>query len=152
MHGILVGYDGSEHSLKALEWAAREAAIVGADLTVLSVCPATLPAWGEGPDDDVESDGGIRETCALAEEQAGKVLARTGADLPRPPVTVRVIRGLPAEELLDAAAGADMVVVGSRGAGGFKKLRLGSVSSHLAHHAHCPVVIIPADSDCEEHA
>lgn len=148
MHGILVGNDGSENSLKAVEWAAREAAILRADLTVLSVCPATPPAWGEGADDGVESDDGIRETCAAAEEQAGKVLARTGADLPRP-VTVRVIRGLPAEELLSAAAGADMVVVGSRGAGGFRKLRLGSVSSYLAHNAHCPVVIIPDDGAWE---
>ena len=151
MHDILVGNDGSENSLKAVEWAAREAAILRADLTVLSVCPATPPAWGEGADDGVESDGGIRETCAAAEEQVGKVLARTGADLPRP-VTVRVIRGLPAEELLSAAAGAGMVVVGSRGAGGFRKLRLGSVSSYLAHSAHCPVVIIPDDGAWEEEA
>jgi nucleotide-binding universal stress UspA family protein len=54
--------------------------------------------------------------------------------------------GLPAEELLEAAADtdADMIVVGARGTGGFKKLLLGSVSSHLAHHAHCPVVIVPS--------
>jgi len=57
-------------------------------------------------------------------------------------VAVQAVLGIPAEELLKAAADADMIVVGSRGAGGFKKLRLGSVSSHVVHHGHCPVVVI----------
>jgi nucleotide-binding universal stress UspA family protein len=58
---------------------------------------------------------------------------------------VRAVSGLPSEVLLDAAAGADMIVVGSRGAGGFKRLLLGSVSSQVSQHAHCPVVVIPAE-------
>ena len=53
--------------------------------------------------------------------------------------------GLPAEELLAAAEGADLLVVGARGAGEYKRLLLGSVSTHVIHHAHCPVVVIPAD-------
>jgi nucleotide-binding universal stress UspA family protein len=64
----------------------------------------------------------------------------------RPPsVTVRAVAGLPSEALLDAAGDADMIVVGSRGAGGFKKLLMGSVASQITHHAHIPVVVIPAE-------
>jgi nucleotide-binding universal stress UspA family protein len=157
MRGILVGYDGSGHSVKALEWAAHEAALRHAELVVLHICQENPRAWGRAATSgDATSTGGTPADVALAdvalaeardraEEEAGKALARAGAGLPRPRVTVRAIRGVPAEELLSAAADADMLVVGARGAGGFRKLLLGSVSSHLAHHSHCPVVVIPDD-------
>ena len=61
----------------------------------------------------------------------------------RPAVTVRAISGVPAEELIKAGEGADLLVVGSRGSGGFGQLRLGSVSSQVTHHAPCPVVVVP---------
>jgi nucleotide-binding universal stress UspA family protein len=61
-------------------------------------------------------------------------------------VTVRAATGLPAEALLEAAADADMLVVGSRGAGGFKRLLMGSVSTQVTHHAPCPVVVIPDEN------
>jgi nucleotide-binding universal stress UspA family protein len=61
-----------------------------------------------------------------------------------PEVTVTVAMGEPTEELVAASRDADMLVVGSRGSGGFAKLRLGSVSSQVVHHASCPVVVIPA--------
>jgi nucleotide-binding universal stress UspA family protein len=61
-------------------------------------------------------------------------------------VTVRAVVGLPADRLLDAARGADMIVLGSRGAGGFRKLLLGSVAQQVTQHAHVPVVVIPAES------
>jgi nucleotide-binding universal stress UspA family protein len=144
MNGILVGYDGSGHSLRALEWAAREAAVRRASLTVLSVCQAAPDRWRQATADG-PGDRGLEETRTLAEEVVGKALAQADADLPQPRVTIRAIKGVPAEELLNAAAGADMVVVGSRGTGGFSKLLLGSVSSHLTHHARCPVVVIPDD-------
>jgi nucleotide-binding universal stress UspA family protein len=73
------------------------------------------------------------------------VLRQAGDEARPPSVTVKSATGLPAEELISAAAGADMIVVGSRGAGGFKRLLLGSVSTQVTHHAHCPVVVIPAD-------
>ena len=60
-----------------------------------------------------------------------------------PEVTVSASAGDPAEELVKASRDADMLVVGSRGSGGFARLLMGSVSSQVTHHAACPVVIIP---------
>ena len=70
------------------------------------------------------------------------VVAKLGDARPSS-VTVRGVSGLPAEALLDAAKDADLIVVGSRGAGGFSRLLMGSVSYQVAHHAHIPVLIVP---------
>ena len=82
----------------------------------------------------------------MAQEETDDALSKLGDETRPPTVTVRAVTGLPAEELLAAAADADMIVVGSRGAGGFKRLLLGSVSTQVTHHARCPVVVIPADN------
>lgn len=79
-----------------------------------------------------------------AQKETDEVLERIGESVP-PRVTVQAVSGTPAEELLSAARDADLLVVGSRGAGGFARLVMGSVSSQVAHHAHCPVAIIPAE-------
>lgn len=144
MPGIIVGTDGSYHSRKALEWAAREAGIRHAPLTVLTVHQAVVGYLG-GP----VAYPGDDELTAKAREGARKetdeVLDALG-EAPRPEqVKVLSVTGLPAEEILDAASDADMVVLGSRGAGGFKQLLMGSVSSQVTHHAHCPVVVVPRD-------
>jgi nucleotide-binding universal stress UspA family protein len=78
-----------------------------------------------------------------AREQTDKVIGRLGESAPAQ-VTVDAVSGSVAEELLDAAKDADLLVVGSRGAGGFARLMMGSVSSQVAHHSRCPVVVIPA--------
>jgi nucleotide-binding universal stress UspA family protein len=62
-------------------------------------------------------------------------------------VTVKSLSGSPAEELIKAGADADLMVVGSRGSGGFGRLLLGSVSSQVTHHAPCPVVVVPGPAD-----
>ena len=70
------------------------------------------------------------------------------ADLggPRPPsVTVKAVNGFPVEVLVEAGKDADMIVLGSRGTGGFARLTLGSTASQVAHHAQCPVLIVPAE-------
>ena len=75
---------------------------------------------------------------------ADEILAALGDDRPES-VTVEVASGFPVEELLKASADADLIVLGSRGAGGFSQLLLGSVSHQVTHHAHCPVVIVPPE-------
>jgi len=143
MSGILVAVDGSDHSRRALEWAIHEAAVRQAPLTVLTVNQAVAGVWGGGPVEypgDEDRAGKAREA---AQKQTDSILG--GAESRPASVTVEAVTGFPAEEILRAAAGADMIVVGSRGAGGFRRLRLGSVAHQVSHHAHCPVVLMPAD-------
>jgi len=143
MPGIIVGIDGSAHSRRALEWAISEAAFRHAPLTVLTVHQAVV-GYGGGP----VSYPGDRDLTAQAREVAQKEtndILDQFDEGSRPSVTVEAISGLPAEELLRASADADMIVVGSRGTGGFSRLLMGSVSSQVTHHAHCPIVIIPTD-------
>ncbi len=143
MPGIIVGVDGSPHSQRALEWAVREAAVHHMPLTVLTVCRTAAGYWGTQaghPQNHALSEQALEE----AQEATDKALAQAG-DVRPESVTVRAISGVPAEELVAASGDADMMVVGSRGTGGFARLLLGSVSSQLVHHAHCPVVVIPAE-------
>ena len=145
MPGIIVGIDGSAHSLKALEWAITEAAIRHAPLTVLTVHQAVAGYFAtpvQYPGDQDLTD----QAREVAQKETDDILGKVGEGSRLPSVTVRAVNGLPAEELLRASAGADMLVVGSRGAGGFARLLLGSVSTQVTHHAHCPVVVIPADN------
>lgn len=142
MSGIVVGIDGSAHSRHALEWAVKEAALRAVPLTVITVYLTTGTYWGTVtfPQDPVLA-GKAREEALDAVEKAR---ALTGEALES--VSVEVRGGIPAEELVAASKGADMIVVGSRGNGGFARLLLGSVSTQVTHHAHCPVVVIPAEN------
>ena len=140
--GIVVGVDGSGHSVRALQWAAREAALREVPLTVITVHQPAVGYWGSAvsyPEDHALS---VRIRAAVR-EQTEKVIAGLGENIP-PQFSVDAVSGSPAEEVLIAAKEADLLVVGSRGAGGFARLVLGSVSSQVAQHAHCPVVVIPA--------
>jgi nucleotide-binding universal stress UspA family protein len=144
MPGILVGVDGSDHSRRALGWAIREAAQHHVPLTVMTVRPAAArPAteiyWGLP---DLPEDSGDLELMRAGVQQfVEKVANETGERVPE--VTVTVVSGDPAAELVKASRDADMLVVGSRGTGEFAKLLLGSVSSKVTHHAACPVVVVP---------
>ena len=143
MSGIVVGIDGSGHSQRALEWAVKEAAVRHAPLTVLTVHQAVVGYFGGV----VEYPGDATLTAraqAAAQEETDKVLA--ALDGPRPdPVEVKAVNGFPEEVLINASKDADMMVLGARGAGGFARLLMGSVSSQVSHHAHCPVVIVPPE-------
>jgi nucleotide-binding universal stress UspA family protein len=142
MPGIIVGIDGSEHSRRALEWAIHEAAIRQAPLTVLTVNQAVV-GYGGGPVEYPGDEDRADKSREAAQKQTDTILDSAGS---RPPsVTVRAVTGFPAEEILRAAVGADMIVVASRGVGGFAPLRIGSVAHHVTHQARCPVVLIPAD-------
>lgn len=141
MPGILVGVDGSGHSQRALEWAAREAALRHAPLTVLTVFQAVAGFWGgtlNYPEDEALTQG-AREAV---QAETDKVLAGFRDSRPES-VAVRAVKGMPAEEIVNAGKDADMIVLGSRGSGGFGQLRMGSVSTQVVHHAHVPVVILP---------
>jgi nucleotide-binding universal stress UspA family protein len=144
MPGILVGVDGSDHSRQALTWAIREASQRHVPLTVLAVRPpAARPAtqifWNIptlGPD---EHD---RE-LARAEVQTWVDKVANEAGEPLPEITVEVVTGDPAEELIRASQDADLLVLGRRGGGGFARLMMGSVSSKVMHHAASPTVVVP---------
>ena len=143
MSGIIVGVDGSGHSQRALALAMREAAIRHVPLTVLTVHEAirgyysSMVTYSDDPDR-------TEELRTMVQAETDKVLA--ALDGPHPDsVTVTAVHGFPVEELINAGKDADMIVLGSRGAGGFTRLMMGSVSSQVAQHAHCPVLIVPPE-------
>ena len=141
MSGITVGIDGSPNSHRALDWAVQEAATRNCGLTVLTVHPV-IASWGTGnpvpyPGDGPPGEGTPGGRGGDRERAEGRRAAKPAS------VQVRAVSGFPAEELIGASKDSDLLVIGARGGGGFHRLTLGSVSSQVAHHAHCPVVIVP---------
>jgi nucleotide-binding universal stress UspA family protein len=141
MSGITVGIDGSNHSVRALEWAANEAAVRHAPLTVLTVHLVPQSGWTGNPIIVPQDAEEVEKERQAAEEMTLKVTSQLGEAQPAS-VTVRAVNGFPAQMLIEASRKADLMVVGSRGAGGFAKLMAGSVSNQVVHHAHCPVVVV----------
>ena len=142
MPGILVGVDGSAHSKDALEWAAKEAALRHTSLTVLTVRQAVADVWGSTS--HYQGDESLIEKARVAAQAETDSVVSTLADGRPESVTVKATQGIPAEEILNEGADADMIVLGSRGGGGFARLLLGSVSSTVVEHAKVPVMILPA--------
>lgn len=143
---IVVGIDGSAVSREALKWALEEARLRNSPLHVVH-------AW-EFPAVAVTHFGTValpvvasEDIQRAAEEDAKEAVARVAQDDETVPVETTVQRGHPAEVLLAASEGADLLVVGSLGHGGFSGMLLGSVSNHLVHHANCPVVIVKPAAD-----
>ncbi len=141
---ILVGYDGSKRSAQALRWAVSLAGRLGCRVVVArtwALSSAPRPAsWAPGfvpPMTDFE----------------GAVLDRLRADvealhLPDDvDVSCEVLHGSAGQRLVESSKGAQMLVVGSRGGGGFLGLKLGSTASQVVGNAHCPVVVVPVESD-----
>ena len=144
MPGIVVGVDGSEHSQRSLEWAMKEAALRHTPLTVLTVHPVAMSAWTQNPISYPQDQADEARARAAAQEGADKAAAPLGERAPS--VTVRSVSGSPAAELIKAGTGADLLVVGARGSGGFARLLMGSVSAQVTHHAPCPVVVVPGQT------
>ena len=142
MTGIVVGVDGSHHAHRALEWAMKEAALRGTPLTVLAVHEVAASYWTGNPIALPADEPDRQKAQQAAEEAAAKAATELGESRP-PSVTVRAVNGFAAEELIAASRDADLLVVGSRGGGGFASLLVGSVSSQMVHHAECPVVVVP---------
>jgi nucleotide-binding universal stress UspA family protein len=145
MPGITVGVDGSAHSAHALDWAIKEAAVRHAPLTVLTVHTVPMSPWTGNPI-TLPQDTTDLETAQQAAEELTLKAASKLDDAAPSSVTVRAVSGFAAQDLIEASRTADLVVVGSRGAGGFARLVIGSVSSQVVHHAHCPVVVVPSES------
>lgn len=127
---IVVGVDGSSAARAALEWAIRQGACTGA-----VVEPVTVYHWFPMPIEDIDFKG-------LATHMLEDSLL-DAAD-PGAPVKIisKVVQGSPAKVLLQEAAGAELLVVGSRGRGGITEALLGSVAHYCLHHAPCPVVVV----------
>jgi nucleotide-binding universal stress UspA family protein len=134
---IVVGVDGSKPSQEALHWALREAERIGAELRIVLAC--YVPPTSYSP--------GVPLPSVLEMEQTGReALEAMVADAVdgQSPVTIRkeIVAGPPVPALLHASRDAELLVVGSRGHGGFAGLLVGSVSSNCVAHASCPVVVV----------
>jgi nucleotide-binding universal stress UspA family protein len=137
---IVVGVDGSEHSDRALAWAIEEAKLREARLQVVSVWHVPALVYGApGFTPPIGPDVGkaFRDVASETATAAAQTARDGGVE-----ADVEVDQGQTVDKLLEAAEGADMLVVGSRGHGGFSGLMLGSVSAQCAHHAPCPIVIV----------
>jgi nucleotide-binding universal stress UspA family protein len=133
---IVVGVDGSDGALAAMRWTAAEAAQWDADVVAVQ-------AWEFTPlvvatDAPIDLQQLRADTDTQLDRQVREIFGDREARVER-----RVVEDLPANAVLEAAADADLVVVGSRGRGGLKGMLLGSVSQKVVHHAPCPVVVIP---------
>jgi nucleotide-binding universal stress UspA family protein len=145
MPGITVGVDGSSHGQRALEWAIKEAGLRKAPLTVIAVHQVAGNHWTGNPEVYPADTPEKEKTRQAAQDATQKAVDAAGEPKPTS-VTVRAVSGIAAQELINASTDSDLVVVGSRGGGGFARLMLGSVSSKVVAHAACPVVVLPADS------
>ena len=137
---IVVGTDGSEESLRAVEWAAGEAILHAVPLRIVSAAPLppVMIALQIRPDRDHVADF-IRSERDLALDAAASRAARVAPGLV---IVTDPVAGPPAQGVTASGSGAAMLVVGSRGAGAFTALTLGSVSRYAAAHAPCPVVVV----------
>lgn len=134
MRPVVTGTDGSEESMRAVEWAALEARRLRAPLRIVSAVatPPLVRAYHTpGPD--------VRGACARALSEAA---TRTWQIAPDLVIGTDLLAGPPAPTVADSGSGAQLLVVGARGAGGFAAMLLGSVSRYVAMHAACPVVVV----------
>lgn len=143
MDRIVVGVDGSPTSIAALRYAARLSQALGAPLeavTTWTYPPVTgaelVIEWQPEKDAQQILDAAIVDAFG---------------DAPPAGLTRTVLSGAPARTLIDVSETSGMLVLGSRGHGGFAGLLLGSVSAACAQHAHCPVLIVRADSEAVAH-
>jgi nucleotide-binding universal stress UspA family protein len=136
---IVAGVDGSPASVRALEWAVRQAALTGAVVEAVTAWHFPTPVGGFAVGDPIDWQANAQATQDIAVKEA---LGAEASALVR-----HVVQGHPVRVLIEAAAGADLLAVGSRGHGGFTGMLLGSVSEHVVAHAPCPVVVIRSSDD-----
>jgi nucleotide-binding universal stress UspA family protein len=145
MGRVVCGFDGSEPSLAALRWALKEAHLRDAELRVVSVIPRYARETATAGLGTIRDPQLHRDHMQVAHKTAEDAVAtmrneiENGDDLQ---IGVTATFGIPAEEIINHAEGAELIVVGRRGVGGFKRLLLGSVSHALVQHAPCTVVVV----------
>jgi len=131
---VVVGIDDSKESDAALDWAIDEADLQRAELTIVHAW--SYPYALDSPAAAVRDVMRVDAACVL-DRAVERANSRGGTV-----VDCRLVEGNAAEAVIEAAEGADLIVVGSRGRGGFRSLLLGSVSSAVVHHTHCPTVVV----------
>ncbi len=131
---IVVGVDGSGASVDAIKWAVTQASLTGASVEAI-ICWSIPVSFGVamGAVESVDWESNSQEIIDAAVNEAVGDIGTA--------ITKKNVQGHPADILVEASKGADLVVVGSRGHGGFVGAVLGSVSSHVVSHARCPVVV-----------
>jgi nucleotide-binding universal stress UspA family protein len=142
---IVVGVDGSNSARLAVRWAAHEAETRHA--SVLLVAAWDMPTYGFSFGAAAYMDDMLKALQRAAEQNVADAIDDVRAITKRVEVSTRVVEGQAAAVLMEAARDADLLVVGSRGLGGFRELLLGSVSQQCANHAACPVVVVRHLSD-----
>lgn len=135
---VVVGVDGSRMGEPAIEWAFEAASLRKARLRAIHVWSNPALSWPS----DMQSL--VYDPQAFAEEELGEALALWREKFPDVEVVSEVMHGRPARILAGVSVRADLLVVGTRGRGGFAGLLLGSVSHALLHLARCPLAVVPA--------
>ncbi len=141
---IIVGVEGSGGAKEALRWAIKEARIRGSKIKVITAYAKTFVETSS------ELSYAPMETLDLKEQievMQKEVVDSVVSSIPAdevPEIKCELLKGRAADTLIQAAEGADMLVVGTRGRGGFKGLLLGSVSNQIVQHCKCPVVVVPS--------
>jgi nucleotide-binding universal stress UspA family protein len=139
---VVAGTDGSVESLRAVDWAAREAVLRGLPLRIVSAV-ALPPRMTERLREAVSGLDTVSDTLRKERDRALAAAAeRVRAAAPELLIDVDELTGAPAQALAEAGSGAAMLVVGARGIGAFTALILGSVSQYVSTHATCPVVVV----------
>lgn len=138
---ILVGYDDTSAAMAAVRWAAELAHDTGAGIRLLHAWTWPLLGQGLAGIPVLDPAGPRNQASRLLDDAAERIAARH----PDVPVTAELVAGMPREVLEEASAGADLLVVGTRGLGAVLGTLLGSVSRGLLHDAGCPVAIIRSD-------
>ncbi len=137
---IVVGVDGSPSSVAALTWAVRQAGLTGCVVDAIHAWQYPVSyGWAYSEPEP--------QLSVLASESLEKAIAQARQADESVEIRAHVVEQSPAQALLAASEGAELLVVGSRGHGGFTGMMLGSVSQHCVHHAPCPVLVIRGQRD-----
>ena len=150
-HGILVCVDGSAASDAAVVWATREAIMRHLPITLIHAVPPVVVGWPVGQLYTVMPDW-QKENGQHALDQARKTLSANRNEAEPPEIRTEMVYSGIIPALIDASKDAWMIVVGSQGLGALGHLLLGSVTTALLHHAHCPVAVIHANEDASPYS